>query len=231
MEPFPQLKRRHFERLQASNPEDQGIMPPRLENLSDAELLELSIGGEESAFLSLYERLKGPIFRYALYMTMSKTAAEEVTQEVFIALLKDGNRYKPAEGDLPGFAFGIAHNLIRRLNRRERLYEELPGDEVLDKLSGRLLGTEELSVQVMRNQDVEKIRAAIASLPDHYRQVIVLCDLCELTYAEAASRLQCAVGTVRSRRNRARGLLAQKLKQTKKPQPELPAAGTEECLT
>jgi RNA polymerase sigma-70 factor (ECF subfamily) len=206
-------------------------MPPRLENLSDAELLELSIGGEESAFLSLYERLKGPIFRYALYMTMSKTAAEEVTQEVFIALLKDGNRYKPAEGDLPGFAFGIAHNLIRRLNRRERLYEELPGDEVLDKLSGRLLGTEELSVQVMRNQDVEKIRAAIASLPDHYRQVIVLCDLCELTYTEAASRLQCAVGTVRSRRNRARALLAQKLKQTKKPQPELPAAGTEECLT
>jgi DNA-directed RNA polymerase specialized sigma24 family protein len=43
--------------------------------------------------------------------------------------------------------------------------------------------------------------------------------------------LQCAVGTVRSRRNRARGLLAQKLKQTKKTQPELPAAGTEECLT
>jgi RNA polymerase sigma-70 factor (ECF subfamily) len=206
-------------------------MPQRLENLSDAELLELSIGGEESAFLSLYERLKGPIFRYAFYMTMSKTAAEEVTQEVFIALLKNGNRYKPAEGDLPGFAFGIAHNLIRRLNRRERLYEELPGDEVLDKLSGRLLGSEELSVQVMRNQDVEKIRAAIASLPDHYRQVIVLCDLCELTYAEAASRLQCAVGTVRSRRNRARALLAQKLKQTKKTQPELPAAGTEECLT
>jgi RNA polymerase sigma-70 factor (ECF subfamily) len=206
-------------------------MPQRLENLSDAELLELSIGGEESAFLSLYERLKGPIFRYALYMTMSKTAAEEVTQEVFIALLKDGNRYKPAEGDLPGFAFGIAHNLIRRLNRRERLYEELPGDEVLDKLSGRLLGSEELSVQVMRNQDVEKIRAAIRSLPDHYRQVIVLCDLCELTYTEAASRLQCAVGTVRSRRNRAHALLAQKLKQTKKTQPELPAAGTEECLT
>src|SRR5215469_11503153 len=196
MEPFPQSKRRHFERLPASNPEGQGIMPPRLENLSDAELLELSIGGEESAFLSLYERLKGPIFRYAFYMTMSKTAAEEVTQEVFIALLKNGNRYKPAEGDLAGFAFGIAHNLIRRLNRRERLYEELPGDDVLDKLSGSLSGTQELSVQVIRKEDVEKIRAAIASLPDHYRQVIVLCDLCELTYTEAASRLQCAVGTV-----------------------------------
>jgi RNA polymerase sigma-70 factor (ECF subfamily) len=209
----------------------RAILTDRRKSPSDADLLELSMAGEESAFLSLYERLKGPIFRYAFYMTMSKAAAEEVTQEVFISLLRYGNRYKPAEGDLSGFAFGIARNLIRRLNRRERLYEELPGDEVLDKLSGRLLGTEELSVQVMRNQDVEKIRAAIASLPDHYRQVIVLCDLCELTYTEAASRLQCAVGTVRSRRNRARALLAQKLKQTKKPQPELPAAGTEECLT
>ena len=206
-------------------------MTHRLQNLSDAKLLELSRAGEESAFLSLYERLKAPIFRYAFYMTMSKTAAEEVTQEVFIALLKNGNRYKPAEGDLPGFAFGIARNLIRRFHRRERLYEELPGDEVLDKLSGSLSGTQELSLQVIRKEDVEKIRAAIASLPHHYRQVIVLCDLCELTYTEAASRLQCAVGTVRSRRNRAHALLAQKLKQTKKTQPELPAAGAKECLT
>src|SRR5215471_16233879 len=206
-------------------------MTNRTENLSDAKLLELSMAGEESAFLSLYERLKGPIFRYAFYITMSKAAAEEVTQEVFISLLNTGNRYKPAEGDLAGFAFGIARNLIRRLNKRERLSEELPGDEALDKLSGRLVATDELSAQVIRNQGVERIRTAIASLPDHYRQVIVLCDLCELTYAEAASRLHCAVGTVRSRRNRAHSLLAQKLKQREKKQPELPAAGTEECLT
>jgi len=71
---------------------------------------------------------------------------------------------------------------------------------------------------------------AIASLPDHYRQVIVVCDLCERSYADAASRLGWAVGTISSRLNRVPPLLVQKLKQSKKPQTELSAAGTEECL-
>ena len=205
-------------------------MTDRLEGRSDAELLELSITGDESAFLLLYERLKGPIFRYAFYATNCESAAEAIVQEVFISLLRYGGRYNPAQGDLAGFLFGFARNLVRRLKKRERVYEELLGDEALDKLSGNQLGNEDLSGQLIRNRDVERIRMAIASLPKHYRQVIVLCDLCELTYTEAASRLVCAVGTIRSRLSRAHALLAQKLKQAKQPQPELPAAGTEECL-
>ncbi len=101
-------------------------MTDRLEGRSDAELLELSVAGEESAFLLLYERLKTSIFRYAFYMTNSKTAAEEVTQEVFISLLKDGERYRKARGDVAAFAFGIARNFVRRLQKRERVYQGLP---------------------------------------------------------------------------------------------------------
>jgi RNA polymerase sigma-70 factor (ECF subfamily) len=204
-------------------------MTDRTDGRSDTELLELSLAGDESAFRLLYERLKGPTFRYAFYMTGSKPAAEEVLQEVFMALLKEGNRYEARKGDLAGFVFGITRNLVRRLRKRQRFYEELPGDEALEKISGNQPATE-LATQVMRDQGIQKIRMAIATLPDHYRQVIVLCDLCELTYADAASRLKCAVGTVRSRLNRGHALLAQKLKQTKNPQPELPATGTEECL-
>ena len=205
-------------------------MTDRIESRSDAELLKVSMAGNEDAFRLLYERLKSPVFRYAFYMTGSRSSAEEVVQEVFISLLKNGNRYQPAQGDLAGFVFGIARNLIRRLKKRENLAEELPGDEELDRKSRGRCATEDLSAQVIRDQGVERVRMAIASLPDHYRQVIVLCDLCELTYAEAASRLHCAVGTIRSRLNRAHAMLAQKLKHTKKPQPELRSSGTEECL-
>ena len=205
-------------------------MTDRVASQSEAELLKLSMAGDEDAFLLLYERLKLPIFRYAFYMTGSQASAEEVVQEVFISLLKSGDRYKPAQGDLAGFVFGIARNFIRRLKKRERLTEELPGDEALLRKSLTRPEAEDLSAQVIRDQGVERIRTAIAFLPDHYRQVIVLCDLCELSYTAAASRLQCAVGTVRSRLNRAHALLAQKLKQTKKPQPELRASDTEECL-
>jgi RNA polymerase sigma-70 factor (ECF subfamily) len=74
------------------------------------------------------------------------------------------------------------------------------------------------------------VQAAIASLPDHYRQAVVLCHLCELSYEEAAGRLGCAVGTVRSRLNRAHGLLAQKLEPLRSRQPDIETSGTEGCL-
>ena len=202
-----------------------------LETRSDSELLRLSLAGEEGAFLTLYERLKRPIFRYVFYMTSSKTAAEEVTQELFICLLKEGERYREQQGDVAAFAFGIARNLIRRLKRRERIYEALPDDETLSGLVGSVVAdSDPLPRQMIRQQMVERVRLAVAALPDHYRQVIVLCDLCEFSYAEAASRLNCAIGTVRSRLNRGHALLARRLKQAGKPRAELPAAGTEECL-
>ena len=74
------------------------------EGRSDAELLEAALAGDEAAFVMLYEKLKGGIFRYAFYMTNSATAAEEVTQEVFMALLKEGRNYREARGDVGAVA-------------------------------------------------------------------------------------------------------------------------------
>ncbi len=200
------------------------------ETRTDAELLELSLAGQEAAFRLLYERLKRGIFRYAYYMTSSQAAAEEVTQEVFISLLKEGC-YRRELGDVGGFAFGIARNLVRRHQRRERVYEPLPSSSTLDSSFRRLVSEpEELSGQMIEREVVAKVQMAIASLPDHYRQVVVLCDLCEMSYSEAASRLGCAVGTVRSRLNRGHALLREKLRPLKGPAPEVGNAGTEGCL-
>jgi RNA polymerase sigma-70 factor (ECF subfamily) len=201
------------------------------EQRSDAELLRLAMAGEESAFLLLYERLKGGVFRYAFYMTNSKPAAEEITQEVFIALLESGKRYQETQGNVAAFVFGMARNFVRRVERRERAYQPLPADETVEKLSGRLASEPQvLPEQMIRGELVGSVRAAIASLPEHYRQVVVLCDLCELSYAEAAARLECAVGTIRSRLNRGHALLSQKLKIAATPQTEFPITGTEGCL-
>jgi RNA polymerase sigma-70 factor (ECF subfamily) len=197
---------------------------------SDAELLRLALAGEEPAFLLLYERLKGGIFRYAFYMTNSKSIAEEVTQEVFMSLLKEGHRYRADLGDVAAFAFGIARNFVRRIERRERAYQPLPGDQAPETLSDNLISeSEALPRQLIRGELVGRVQAAVASLPDHYRQVVVLCDLCEFSYADAAARLQCAIGTVRSRLNRAHSMLAQKLKPLGRHQAEIRAAGPEGC--
>ena len=193
--------------------------------ISDADLLQRAMAGDEAAFLALYGKLKAGIFRYAFYMTNSQTAAEEVMQEVFITLLQEGDRYREGRGDMGAFAFGIARNFVRRIERRERPYEQLPEEDT----RANLAVSESLAGQVIRNQTTERVHCAIATLPDHYRQAVVLCDLCELSYEQAATRLNCAVGTIRSRLNRAHTLLAQKLKPLRNRQP-LEATGTEGCL-
>jgi RNA polymerase sigma-70 factor (ECF subfamily) len=210
------------------NPEMLSEPMQSAECKSDVELFALAISGDESAFVALYERMKTGIFRYAYYMTSSKYAAEEVTQEVFLTLLQNRARFDMKQGDLGAFVFGIARNLVRRIGRRERPFEPLPDDaEVLARLVGPAAGS---SDQALQDQLVANVRAAVSSLPEHYRRVVVLCDLCELSYAEAASRLGCAIGTVRSRLNRGRKLLAQKLKLDGVKQTLFRDTGTEGCL-
>jgi len=196
---------------------------------SDAELLNLAVAGDEPAFLLLYERFKNSVFRYAYYMTGSRPAAEEVLQEVFIALLRQGGSYREKQGDLGGFAFGIAKNIVRRIQRRERGYEALLGIEQIGE-TNLISAADSLTAQAVRNERVERVQTAIASLPDHYRQVVVLCDLCELSYTEAAARLRCSVGTIRSRLNRGHTLLSRKLKPLHKSRTDIEVSGTEGCL-
>jgi RNA polymerase sigma-70 factor (ECF subfamily) len=206
-------------------------IPQELSTHSDAELLRLAVAGEEQAFLLLYGRLKSGIFRYAFYMTGSKVNAEEVTQEVFITLLKESHNYRQDRGDVAAFAFGISRNFVRRIARRERPYEALPEDTAVATLSGKLISeSDTLPAQMIRTELSGRVQAAVASLPDHYRQVVVLCDFCEFSYGEAASRLHCAVGTIRSRLNRAHAILAKKLRPLRSPQPEIGATGPEGCL-
>jgi RNA polymerase sigma-70 factor, ECF subfamily len=190
---------------------------------SDAELLRLSVEGDESAFLLLYDRLKHNIFRYSYFMTGSNFVAEEITQEVFMALLREGGKYRQQQGDVAAFAFGITKNLVRRVRRRE------PGFEPLLKENTNLVCAADSVAQLVSNELVERVQMAVASLPPHYREAVVLCDLCELTYAEAATRLRCSVGTIRSRLNRAHTVLARKLKPLQGTR-AVGLTGTEGCL-
>jgi RNA polymerase sigma-70 factor, ECF subfamily len=190
---------------------------------SDAELLRLSVEGDESAFLLLYDRLKHNIFRYSYFMTGSNFVAEEITQEVFMALLREGGKYRQQQAEVAAFAFGITKNLVRRVRRREHGFEPL-----LEENTNLVCAADSVA-QLVSNELVERVQMAVASLPPHYREPVVLCDLCELTYAEAATRLRCSVGTIRSRLNRAHTVLARKLKPLQRTR-AVGLTGTEGCL-
>jgi len=70
-------------------------------------------------------------------------------------------------------------------------------------------------------EGIEALRRAIGTLPRRYREVVVLCDLEEVDYADAAGVLGCPIGTVRSRLHRARALLLEKLNQDRQPRPSV----------
>jgi RNA polymerase sigma-70 factor (ECF subfamily) len=181
-------------------------------DLSDSELLRLMLAGDEEALALLYRRRQGGIYRFALQMSGSKTIAEDVTQDVFLFLMREGHVFDPARGSLSAFLFGVARNHVLRRLRVEHLLAPL-GDESDDDVplvhaSSELCPLEDLT----RAETIESVRKAVLSLPSKYREVVVLCELQDVSYGETAEILGCAIGTVRSRLHRARALLLAKLR-------------------
>jgi RNA polymerase sigma-70 factor (ECF subfamily) len=172
--------------------------------LTDAELLAQAACGEEDAFSALYDRRQGGIYRFALQMTGRREVAEEVTQETFIALTRELGRYDAAKGSVAGYLYGIARNLLLRSTGRDRAHVGLDDAAIVPVDGGPL-------DQMLRSESGEAVRRAVLGLPEAYREAVVLCDLQELSYAEASEVLGCPVGTVRSKLSRGRELLARKL--------------------
>ncbi len=181
---------------------------------SDADLLRLMLAGDEQAFTALYRRHKGLIYRFALLMSGQASVAEEVTQEVFMALLRKGDRFDPARGSLTAYLCGAARNQVYLLMEQERSYVQLveESDEGEAIPLTQLIAGDDPLIDCARNEANKLIRQAVLALPPRYREVIVLCDFQELSYAEAAQALDCPVGTVNSRLHRAHALLLKKLR-------------------
>ncbi|MDT7542729.1 MAG: polymerase sigma-70 factor, subfamily [Acidobacteriota bacterium] len=182
---------------------------------TDESLLRLARGGNESAFAALYGRRQAGLYRFALQMSGSKSVAEDVTQEVFMTLLNEEIRFDPSRGALSSYLYGVARNqVLRRLDKERNfvtLADEREEQTVCADERQRDARHDPLA-DLARNETVETVRQAVLALPVHYREVIVLCELQEMSYAEAALALQCAVGTVRSRLHRARALLCERLR-------------------
>jgi RNA polymerase sigma-70 factor (ECF subfamily) len=175
--------------------------------LTDGELVRRLSGGDEGAFTALYRRHQPVVFRFAFHMSGRQEVAEEVTQDVFLTLIREPGRFDPEKGSLVGFLLGISRNLALRWLERERTYVELG--------NGEQCAPEDTSCDVLsrltRDEAIQAVRQAVLSLPPVYRETVVLCDLEDVSYAGAADVLGVPVGTVRSRLNRGRGLLVARL--------------------
>lgn len=179
------------------------------DNREDERLLAGIAGGDAAALSALFRRHKALVYRFALHLA-DPAVADDVTQEVFLAVIADAGRYEPGRSSVAAWLCGIARNQVRRRLERDRRLSSFDGqadaaEEIEDPRTNLL-------EDLLRADRIEDVRRAVRSLPLGYREAIVLCDLQEMTYADAAAALECPIGTVRSRVHRGRALLAARLR-------------------
>jgi RNA polymerase sigma-70 factor (ECF subfamily) len=197
-----------FERLQSS-PDSAAI---------EAALWRAAVGGSEAAIETLYRRHGSQVYRFSLRMCGDTATAEEVTQEVFLALLRQKDTFDPSRAALATWLCGIARRQVwKHLERRQK---DLPAG-MLDLGSDENGDGQELEVEsseddpamrLTRKEAVSAVRASIENLSLPLREVILLCEFEEITYQEAAVVIGVPVGTIRSRLHRAKAQLAQLLR-------------------
>ncbi|MEO8074385.1 MAG: sigma-70 family RNA polymerase sigma factor [Acidobacteriota bacterium] len=193
----------------------QTIVP--IENLSDHELIDSAKGGDEPAFAEIVRRYRNPITNYLYRFLNDYEEAVDLAQETFVRVYFALERYH-TEYAFSTYIYRIATNLaISELRKRKR--------RKLVSLTGFFqYGDDEEEdfqppdekplpdVNLIENEQSKTIGRAIATLPEKYRAPIVLREIEGKSYDEIAEILDLGLGTTKSRINRARGLLKEKLK-------------------
>jgi RNA polymerase sigma-70 factor (ECF subfamily) len=191
-------------------PDPQSDMPVELSeriSASDAALAARVACGDAAALTPLYQRHRGAVYRFALLWSGAPAMAADVTQDVFLHLLGHADDYDPGRGPLLPWLLGITRNFVHRRAGVDARY--VPEEENLEFVEMAEPAQDEA---IDSQRALDRLRSAIAALPPHYRDVLVLVELAERSYAEAAAICGCELNTVRSRLFRARALVAQTLR-------------------
>jgi RNA polymerase sigma-70 factor, ECF subfamily len=170
------------------------------ERISDELLFERAKGGDQAAFVELYERHRNAVFRFAYRLLGSAEAAEDVTHDCFLSLIRRPEGFEPSRGGLRTYLYAAARNLSLkhfRSSSRTGSFEELseePTGPAREQPLHRLLDGE-LS---------QKVREAVISLPPLQREALVLFEYEGLALSEIADVVGSDVGAVKARIHRAR---------------------------
>jgi RNA polymerase sigma-70 factor (ECF subfamily) len=178
----------------------------------DDVLLRRAGKGDEEAFTLLYRRHQAALYRFALRMSGNAWAAEEIVQDVFMTLMRDPKKYDPARGTVGGFLYGVTRNRV--LKHLERPQREVSLEEKNENGTSPgivLMDATTPAIQAEKRERVEQVWAAVLDLPAQFREAVVLCELEERSYEEAAEMIGCPIGTIRSRLHRGRTLLMARL--------------------
>jgi RNA polymerase sigma-70 factor (ECF subfamily) len=197
---------------------DLGSVTLSVEQMDDHALLEATRTGDETAFQELVRRYRNPITNFVYRMLNDYDRAVDLAQETFVRVYMSAERYQ-ANYSFSTYIYRIASNLaISDLRQRKRrrlvpipsFFSDKDGTEMEVELPDeRQIMPDEAMIEDERRRAVSR---AIASLPEKYRAAVVLRDIEGKSYEEISAVLGLSDGTVKSRINRARNLLKEKLR-------------------
>lgn len=192
-------------------PDLQSPETPGDDDLDDGALVRRVAGGDEAAFMTLYDRHATLLFGASLRFLRDRDAAAEVVQETFVAAWQRAAQFDAARGSITGWLVGIARNrALDRLRAEQRRPRPVPADgfrpssdEARHVPDWAAPDSDEPAATADRRWLRSLIRTSLAGMRAEEREVLVLAYDRDLTQAEIAERLGLPIGTVKSRTRRA----------------------------
>jgi RNA polymerase sigma-70 factor (ECF subfamily) len=188
----------------------------KLPKPSDKELMELIQAGDDKAFRELVLRFQDRLMNFVGRIVTDRETSEEIVQETFLRVFKQKMSYTPHFA-VSTWIYTIALNLGRSELRKRKLRKFLSLDFLKEESDIELA---DATVHTMNGLG-PVLQQAIEKLPEEYKTAFILCDIQRLPYQQIAEVMRVPVGTVKSRINRARSILREKLKPYKELQHEL----------
>lgn len=180
------------------------------DEIDEARELRSAVSGDDAAFTAIYRRHQAAVYRFAWLLTGSAAQAADITQDVFVELLciSTGAGFDRARGSLAAYLCGIARfRAYRMIDARMQSIEDFDAFEAHAEHDAPALPSDRLE----RSRALQTLYGAIRKLPPIFRDVLILVELQQMSYADAAAIAGIELGTVRSRLSRAKARLAQLL--------------------
>jgi RNA polymerase sigma factor (sigma-70 family) len=170
--------------------------------LSDEDLVESALGGDEDAFSQLYERYRHPVYATAFRIIQSAEDARDATQEIFVKLYRSLRSWNPRRASFSTWTYRLASNhAIDCWRTRRRRHETQDAEDTSEK-AGReyALGDAILSPyrEVAGREQVDAVRRCVDLLPELQKKVFVLRYFQEMKLDEIAEMENCSLGTVKT---------------------------------
>jgi RNA polymerase sigma-70 factor (ECF subfamily) len=171
----------------------------------EAALCARVCAGDRSALALLYQRESGPVYRYALALCQNPAWAADAAQEAFVAFATRPQGFNPQRGALGAYLAGIARHALLAAWNRAQGHSPLDDEPEEERSAAAAESTEAVLV---RQQETHALWMALGRLPFAFREAVVLVDIQERAYAEAAQIAGIELNTLRTRVHRGRAKLA-----------------------